>query len=456
MTTYREPGIDRPQRPARRRVVAALGALGAGALGALAPRIAGTARQGAADYCATPSRFDVPLRVPGSHGTMGRLPVGDRPVLLRAAPTGEHGALAFAARADGRDYLAPTLVARNGARARIRVVNGLDAPTIVHWHGLTLDTVNDGSGDALIAPGEAFDYAFTVRNRAGLYWYHPHPHGTTAAQAYRGLFGLFEVEDGEELALRRALGGPSVGAATPLVLHDRRRADPFRYAPSNADRVHGWYGDEVLVNFTPRPFLDVAVQRHRLRLLNASNARIFRLGFVADDGATMPFALLGTDGGLLDTPAVVRDAFLAPSERIDIAVDFGRLRQGGFALLESRAFDPMHGELHARRSGQGEAAASAHPHPRGSSGDHISGRDGGAFAIMQFRIRSAGRRDPPLPARLSTIEAAESPSGEERPLRLGFAKADFRHPFEGEQIYLFHCHNLEHEDDGMMLRVAVT
>jgi blue copper oxidase len=117
-----------------------------------------------------------------------------------------------------RAVLDPTLVARTGARVRIALANGLAESTITHWHGFTLDTDNDGNGKTLVAPGKTFEYAFTVRNRAGLYWYHPHPHGATASQIYRGLFGLFAVEDDEELALRRNLALVPGETELPLMM----------------------------------------------------------------------------------------------------------------------------------------------------------------------------------------------------------------------------------------------
>jgi blue copper oxidase len=333
----------------------------------------------------------------------------------------------------------------------------------------------------------------------------------------------------------------------PLVLHDRRSATPFRYAASAEDLLHGWYGDEILVNFTPRPFLDITARRYRFRVLNASNARIFRLGLARDNGAPMPFLLIGTDGGLLEEPLAVTELFLAPAERADLLVDFAGLSVGAFVLLESRAFDPMHAELQPHRSGDSVTPeAEGHTHAAPSNGAASSGSDGGAFAMLQFRIRGRAETQPPLPARLSAPVAPPAPSGDERPLRLGFAKGrwrindrvydmnatpivvakaavetwlirnyhssmphamhlhgfqfrvieretspeqlsplvvdargrlatdlgwkdtvlvwpgesvriaiDFRHPFAGDQIYLFHCHNLEHEDGGMMLRVKV-
>lgn len=543
MATSRDD--DGAHQPARRRT---LEKLAAGAIGTLLPAARAAAPTVPADLCATPARFDMPLHVPGQGGLMGRLAVGNGPVLLRAVSlAGDGPRLAFAARAGGRDVVDPTLAARTGEHVRIRLANGLAEPTIAHWHGFTIDTGNDGNGETVIAPGSDFEYAFTVRNRAGLYWYHPHPHGLTAGQAHRGLFGLFAVEDDEDLALRRMLALVPGETEIPLVLHDRRRVAPGTYTPSASDVLHGWYGDEALVNFTPRPYLDVAARRYRLRVLNAANARIFRLGFTRDDGAALPFLLIGTDGGLLERPLAARELFVAPAERVDLLVDFGELPVGGFALLESRAFDPMHSELRPPRKADTATDAATHG-PGMPSGDAMpmSHSDGAAFALLQFRIRERGARTPAVPARLSTLPAPPASTGDDRPLRLGFAKGrwrindlvydvgatpivvvrntvetwlirnyhtsmphamhlhgfqfrvleretspdqlvplavdakgrlatdlgqkdtvlvwpgesvriaiDFRHPFPGPQVYLFHCHNLEHEDGGMMLRVKV-
>ena len=115
-----------------------------------------------------------------------------------------------------------------------------------------VDTINDGNGEMLVDAGEDFDYAFTVRNRAAMYWYHPHPHGATAAQANRGLFGILMVEDDDEAALRNALALVPGETEIPLVLHDRRAAAPRGTRRPPDDMLHGWYGDEALVNFTPR------------------------------------------------------------------------------------------------------------------------------------------------------------------------------------------------------------
>src|SRR6476469_966286 len=165
-----------------------------------APRSPGRRRllQGMTGACAlllgSPSRSDVPsaaacargtstqpLLLPHGQGYLGRLRVGTAPLRLRAAaakalPRGiTHGRLAYAAQVDRASFVNPTLVVRRGDTMRVTLDNALDRPTIVHWHGLTLDTRNDGNGLVLAPPGDRYDYEFEVRNRAGLYWYHPHP-----------------------------------------------------------------------------------------------------------------------------------------------------------------------------------------------------------------------------------------------------------------------------------------
>jgi blue copper oxidase len=524
----------------------ALSGLAAGAFAALLPaRLAAGNRagNGVADaLCVGSSAFDTPLHVPGTSGLMGRLAPGDEALLLRAATRAGADGLGFAARSAGRDYVNPTLVMHRGDRCRLALRNELAEPTVAHWHGFTMDTANDGNGEAPIAPGATFDYAFTVRNRAGLYWYHPHPHGLTAGQAARGLLGLIAVEDDEEAALRDALQLVPGGNEIPLLLHERRASGG--YAPSAEDRLLGWFGDDVLVNFTARPCLDAVAGRYRFRVLNASNARTYRLAFRRDNGTPLPFHLLGTDGGLLERAQLCTEVFVSPAERVDVLVDFSGMPIGAYALVESRSFDPMQAVPRAQAESALPPGAGDHGHRTGGGVAGIP--DGAPLSLLQIRIRRRGDAAPPIPARLSVPVAAPSPVDDDRPLRLGFAKGrwrindrvydvgatpivvarggaetwllrnyhtstphamhlhgfqfrvlerqtspdqlaplvvddrgrlatdlgwkdtvlvwpgesvriaiDFRHPFAGEQIYLVHCHNLEHEDGGMMLRVKV-
>jgi FtsP/CotA-like multicopper oxidase with cupredoxin domain len=97
------------------------------------------------------------------------------------------------------------------------------------------------------------------------------------------------IEDDDEDALRDALALVPGESEIPLVLHERRRAGGGRYAPGTDELIRGWYGDEALVNFTARPYLQVSARRYRLRVLNAANARNYRLAFRRDDDPRLRF-----------------------------------------------------------------------------------------------------------------------------------------------------------------------
>jgi suppressor of ftsI/bilirubin oxidase len=512
--------------------------------------------------------------VPGADGFLGRLEIGERALKLRAAPIGTSAGAprgfsqAYLATVDGRDYLNPTLVLRAGQPVKIDFENALGDSTIVHWHGLTLDTHNDGSGIELAAPGQRYAYDFALRNRGGLYWYHPHPHGLTAGQVYRGLFGLVEVHDADEERLRQALDIAPGKTELPLVIQDRRTGSD--YAASEADRMHGFLGDTVLVNGAACPHLDVATRIYRFRVLNASNARTYRLVWRTADGKPFPFALIGNDGGLLPAPATCNEAFLASAERLDMLLDMSDLGVGDSLVLETGSFDPMHMEMPGAAASAAQAvdhAAIKHAMPPGAATDHAAmghaapGGDphaehaahGGAFpegsarALVALRVRTKAASRARIPAQLSTLASIDTSHATERPLRLGFAKGrwrindrvfamgetpievkrnsvevwlirnyfnsmphamhlhgfafevlgretspdaiaelttddrgrlatdagrkdtvlvwpgesvriavDFSCPFPGPQTYVFHCHNLEHEDGGMMLGVKVS
>src|SRR5213595_3921481 len=118
----------------------------------------------AADFCAAGEGKATPLFVPRDIGYLGRLTPRGKPLTLIAGAAGAlpsglvHGPIAYRAQHDGRDYVNPTLVVRRGERVQIDLVNRLDAPTIAHWHGLAVDTRNDGGGMNLIGPSETYAY----------------------------------------------------------------------------------------------------------------------------------------------------------------------------------------------------------------------------------------------------------------------------------------------------------
>ena len=168
-------------------------------------------------------------------------------------------------------YLGPILRVRQGQRVRVRFTNDLPEPSIVHWHGLSVPDDMDGHPRFAIGAGQSYTYDFQVVNRAGTYWFHPHPHGLTGGQAYRGLAGLLIVGDDEEAAL----GLPQGEYDLPLVIQDRQfdAHNQFVYLAQGGQgmmggmmgggmaQMMGFLGDRILVNGQPEFTLPVATRR---------------------------------------------------------------------------------------------------------------------------------------------------------------------------------------------------
>jgi suppressor of ftsI/bilirubin oxidase len=490
--------------------------------------------------------FPNALRLPGPAGMNGVMAPSDaltlvaKPVKHELIPGKPASVLAYQAEHHGSSYLNPLLRVRSGAQLRIKLWNALDETSIIHWHGLKVDSNNDGHPHYAVRGGETYDYTFTVSNRAATYWYHPHPHHLTGKQVYLGLAGLFIVEDDEELALQSTLDLQFGGSDIPLVLQDRRfdGDGQLAFAPTGEERLSGHYGAEVLVNLTPRPHFLAATRVYRFRILNGSNARVFRLAFRHGDHL-LDYQVIGTDGGLLDRPYTVKEAFLAPAERMDVLLDLRRAQPGDALTLVSLPFDPMHREAEAH-GGHGQHAA------HGATGQMSYAPDGTALDLLRIQVGHRVPYERQVPRALSRIEPAAAGSEKPRIITLDQSKGawringltydhnatpivvkrgatevweirnaarsmphpmhihgfqsrvlsregspeqqkqlavtdtglaatdlgwkdtvlswpgetvrivtDFSHPFLGDQVYMIHCHNLEHEDGGMMLNLKV-
>ncbi|MCB2160498.1 multicopper oxidase domain-containing protein [bacterium] len=220
-------------------------------------------------------------------------------------------------------YLGPIFNFKKGQKIRVKFTNELLEESIVHWHGLHVPVEADGHPRLAIAPGETYIYDFTILDRAGTYWYHPHPHGRTGPQAYYGLAGLFLINDDEE----NSLGLPAGDYDVPVVIQDRLFNDDNQLiygGDGMMDQMMGFLGNRVLINGQPDFTLPVSTRPYRLRLLNGSNSRIYKLGW--EDGA--PMTVIATDGGLLDQSIQKNYITLAPAQRIDLWVDFSGREAG--------------------------------------------------------------------------------------------------------------------------------
>jgi FtsP/CotA-like multicopper oxidase with cupredoxin domain len=280
-------------------------------------------------------------------------------------------------------YLGPVIRLRRGQRVRIRFRNQLPEPSIVHWHGLDVPAQADGHPRLAVDAGREYVYDFDVINRAGTYWYHPHPHMRTGAQVYQGLAGLLLVSDPEE----DALGLPSGNGELLCVLQDRRfdAGNQLVYAAGGMgmmammQTMNGWLGDRALVNGRLEPTMDVGRRTYRVRILNGSNARIYRLGW--SDGT--PLTVIGGDGGLLEQPRAMKTITLATGQRVDLLLDLSDRAAGSTLQLNSLSYPS-------------EAAGRV-----GMMGDTSGLPQGAAISLMTLRVSGAAGPRVRLPARLS-------------------------------------------------------
>lgn len=275
--------------------------------------------------------------------------------------------------------LGPTLRAARGETVQINVRNDLPETTTIHWHGMHLPARMDGGPHQPIAPGATWSPHWTIDQPAATLWYHPHPHGRTARHVYRGLAGMFILDDPEarEAGLPSRYGVDDIPLIVQDVLLDEANRLVERRGPMNGVGV---LGDRVLVNGVLHPYHEVTTERVRLRLLNGSGARTYRFGFT--DGRS--FAVVGSDGGLLPAPYETDRIQLSPGERAEIVVTF---RPGQRAVLRSYPPDLGVDVWNARFSG----------------GDDT-------LDIMEFRPAARLEPVPAPPARLAAAPALASPS----------------------------------------------
>jgi FtsP/CotA-like multicopper oxidase with cupredoxin domain len=238
--------------------------------------------------------------------------------------------------------------------------------------------LTESGNDFLLYPGKSKTYVYDLHEdgrpeRAAFQWYHDHRLDHTAKNIWRGLAGMWIVDDD----LDRSLPLPSGDRDIPLMIaertFDRRNqlTDPFTDKRPPAD---GITGHTVLVNGAFMPHHRVTPQRHRLRILNASAFRAYNLHL--SNG--MQMTQIGTDSGLMPRPVNRKHAMIGPGERVELVVDFSAAA----------------GESVELRSG-----------PR-TDGKAVTGSKPYVGALMQFRVDSGRMRDrTKVPHRLRPLPA---------------------------------------------------
>jgi spore coat protein A, manganese oxidase len=203
--------------------------------------------------------------------------------------------------------------------------------SVVHLHGGKTPPESDGYPEDWYVPGQSHTFYYPNQQDPTLLWYHDHAIGITRLNVYAGLFGLYVLRDRAEQSLHLPNGKYEI----PLVLFDRHL-----HEDGQLGYPHSWVpevlGEVPLVNGKIFPYLEVEPRKYRFRVLNASNGRLYRLSM--PDGVEM--YQIGADQGLLPSPVQVTQVLLAPAERADLVIDFAKHR-GTRISLSDDAFTLM-------------------------------------------------------------------------------------------------------------------
>ncbi|MEU8819324.1 multicopper oxidase family protein [Actinoplanes sp. NPDC048796] len=398
----------------------------------------------------------------------------------------------------------PTIMARSGRPTIVDHTNRLAVPVAVHLHGGKNPPGEDGHPTDLMAPGTSRRYTYPTDQRGATLWYHDHRLDFTGPQVYRGLAGFHIIRDAVEDSLPLPAGAKDV----PLLVTDRLfEADGAMYYPSSDPTLrtpglypwamNGQYGDTALVNGVPWPRMEVSATKYRFRVLNASNARHWDITLDPPPPSGDPFVQVGSDGGLLSSPVALRNIVMSPAERFDVVIDFGLYPVGTRVVLrnndrtvpqitELMCFDVVRRETETATVPSRLAPPLDLPDPADAVGirhfdftrraDGMWGINGAMFDdrqslaapalgsteiweftsdvahpvhlhLVHFRVLSRSRPQSPEPWDGGWKDTVRVRPGE---------TVRIVSRFEGWRgKYVFHCHNLEHEDMMMMANFTV-
>jgi len=384
-------------------------------------------------------------------------------------------------------YLGPTLVLTKGEDIKVTLRNQMEEETTVHWHGVLVPSIADGGPHQVVNPGTERDVSFSVKQEAATVWYHPHTMGKTAEQVYGGLAGFILIKDDNELS--RNLPAEYGVDDVPLVVQDRSFTQGMQFDYPGNFNPDGTLGNTLLANGTIHAAFDVTTELLRLRLLNGSNARIYN--FQLSDGR--PFMQIASDGGLLNEPVAIQSIRLTPGERAEIMVSLKGMNSGEYLDLISEDTTVLRLNVAGDLKPNGSMPVTLNQLATAVDNGTVDRRfvlfgmgamvsiNGDVFDMnrvdergitdqdevweiynrpdmmggmvhsfhlhgTQFRILTRDGALPPLNER-GWKDTVALDSGE---------RVRFLVSFDEPGLFMYHCHILEHEDNGMMGQIEIT
>lgn len=385
------------------------------------------------------------------------------------------------------NYLGPVLRVKQGQTVNITTKNELSEATSFHWHGAVVPGNVDGGPHEPVAVGATKQVSFKVTQPAATLWFHPHVMGSTAKQVYQGLAGLIYVSDtaSQKLNLPHDYGKDDF----PVIIQDRQFESNNQFNYAKAYSSDGTKGPTLLMNGTLNPYIDVKTKLVRLRLVNGSNARNYQL--TLSNGQAMQ--QISTDGGLLAKPVAIKKLALAPGERAEVVIDTTKLTAGQPLAVMAGKQQVLKLRLAKQRraSGQLPTNLTALPAVETEGAQHQSLTFSGmghmvainhktysakridltakvgqpqVWTLKNARGMMSGRSHPfhlhGVQFRILSIDGQQPPANERGwkdtvDLKSG-STVKIAFTFKNRGIYMYHCHNLEHEEQGMMGQIKVS
>ncbi|KAI5776508.1 Cupredoxin [Geopyxis carbonaria] len=391
-------------------------------------------------------------------------------------------------------------VTAGGPRSVVRFINQVANPASIHLHGSPSRPPFDGWAEDTIENGQYKDYVYP--NEAGrTLWYHDHAIGKTAINAFMGQAGCYFVTDPVQEA---QFDLPQGEYDIPLVIADKiYKSDGQLQTPAGETR--NYFGDIIHVNGVPWPFLDVEPRKYRFRILDASTSRSYKLTVESTAGTKLPMIVVATDSGFAESSVSTDTLIIAIAERYEFIVDFSNFAGQNVTMKNARDFSRNEdyantdkvmqfnvGTTVSSQAGNGPVPSALvdldFPPPK-TTVDHQFKfeRTNGEWRINDIGfedvtnrvlatpkqgevevwdlINGSGGWAHPIHIHLIDFRVVSRNGRGVEPYEIGFKDTVFLdeneevqviarfHPWAGE--YMFHCHNLIHEDHDMMAEFDV-
>ena len=401
----------------------------------------------------------------------------------------------------------PTYMVERGHETVVRVYNQGSGNSAMHLHGSYTHAPWDGWAEDYIEVGQWKDYYYPNSENGRAIWYHDHVHGSTASDTYFGQVGVYIIYDPAE----DALGLPSGDYDVPLAISDKVYQSSGALTSPNANS-QSFYGDIIHVNNQPWPYMSTEPRKYRLRFYDMSISRPYDLYFQDESGNKIEFQVIASDSGLFGAPVSSNDVTIATGERYEVVIDFSAYSGQNLTLMNGNTVFPgsvfantnqvmrfVVGTSVSDSSNNGNVPGTLNPSilwpPARTTVDHtFAFRQGGdaawtingiGFDDVNNRIlakppqgtvelwqlvHASGPVAHPVHIHLINMQIVSRTGGSNRGL-LPYEKAGLKDtvllepgetvevlayysPWDG--IYMFHCHNLIHEDNAMMAVMNVT